>query len=670
MDLDGRRTNSGHRLKFNPDWLNKYPWLQCKEEYSDDGHSFEVMFCSLCKKWDTKGASGSTVWNTVGCGSTRLDVVVKHETSVMHKEAVSLELSGDSNIDNMLRKDSSKEFDALIDAHKVLYFLVEHNLPIYTLYEPLIDLCIRLGATNLPFLSQSDNANYRSNRIVEEFLNCQAEVVQKEVEEKVKEGEVYGMMVDEYTDVSARKHLAMVTRYIDQGSAKLAFLQDVQLPNGSAQTIYTSMKDFLTEETTIPLTNMTSFASDGPSVMVGKKNGVVALLKKDHPNIIDVHCMNHRLQLAVSKAFHRTKETDKIDELLNGVFKYYHYSTVKSGSLDAIQTVLKDMGQLEKGNNLTVKKAVHTRWLSHEKALQTVRQLYIPICRDLENAVAEGRDKRIRESSGIPAGSLLKMMKTHDSIYFVHLLCDVCTSLSSLTRLFERNDVDLSVIEPKVQATINGLQKMKRKDGPYLAKRQSVIDELDINVEGLDVTEAKNKFIDDLTEEMESRLENTEVITNLSALNLSQVPHDSFTFHGDHQVSQLAELFNLDEDDTLFQWNELKDVLRESDKLSDCTPGKILKKLTESKPTLGNMYPNIVKLLKVHETLIISTSAVERVFSKVKLIVTEHRNRLKVPTTNKLLMISINKEKESDMDFEKVVNSFLKKRPRKICQRC
>ena len=124
----------------------------------------------------------------------------------------------------------------------------------------------------------------------------------------------------------------MVTRYIDQGAAKVAFLQDVQLPNGSAQTIYTNMKTVLTEQTSIQLKNMTSFASDGPSVMVGKKNGVVALLKRDHPNVIDIHCMNHRLQLAVSKAFHRIKETDRIDELLRSVFKYYHYSTVKAGS--------------------------------------------------------------------------------------------------------------------------------------------------------------------------------------------------------------------------------------------------------------------------------------------------------------------------------------------------
>ena len=141
-------------------------------------------------------ASGSMVWNTIGCSSTRLDVVVKHETSTMHKEAISLELSdsSDSNLDHMFRKGCSMEFDALIDAQKVMFFLIQHNLPVFTLYEPLIDLYIRLGATNLSFLSKSENANYRSNRTAEEFVTCQAQVVQKEVEEKVNDGEVYGLM--------------------------------------------------------------------------------------------------------------------------------------------------------------------------------------------------------------------------------------------------------------------------------------------------------------------------------------------------------------------------------------------------------------------------------------------------------------------------------------------
>ena len=108
--------------------------------------------------------------------------------------------------------------------------------------------------------------------------------------------------------------------------------------------------------------------------------------------------------------------------------------------------------------------------------------------------------------------------------------------------MFERNDIDLSVIKPKIQATISGLQRMKTRDGPFLAKRKSVVTELEINMGDNEtkVTEAKNKFIDELIQEMENRLGNAEVITNLSALNISQVPPDSLSCHGDHQVSKLA----------------------------------------------------------------------------------------------------------------------------------
>ena len=75
----------------------------------------------------------------------------------------------------------------------------------------------------------------------------------------------------------------------------------------------------------------------------------------------------------------------------------------------------------------------------------------------------------------------------------------------------------------------------------------------------------------------------------------------------------------------------------------------------------------MVKLLKVHWSLIISTAAVERVFSKVKLIVTQHRSRLKVETTNTLLMISLDTEQESDMDFKQLDKMFLKRENRRIC---
>jgi hypothetical protein len=63
----------------------------------------------------------------------------------------------------------------------------------------------------------------------------------------------YGLTVDEYTDVSARKHLVLVCRYICDGVSKIAFLQDIQLSNGEADTIYKAMRGYI-ENTQHPST--------------------------------------------------------------------------------------------------------------------------------------------------------------------------------------------------------------------------------------------------------------------------------------------------------------------------------------------------------------------------------------------------------------------------------
>lgn len=73
--------------------------------------------------------------------------------------------------------------------------------------------------------------------------------------------------------------------------------------------------------------------------MVGKKTGLIAHLKRDNDSVIHLHCLNHRLQLAVSKAFNSITIMNNTDELLTGLFKYYHYSTVRSESLNAIQNL-------------------------------------------------------------------------------------------------------------------------------------------------------------------------------------------------------------------------------------------------------------------------------------------------------------------------------------------
>ena len=60
---------------------------------------------ALCAKSRTlRVLTESTVWTYIGCSSTRLDVVEVNETSVKHKEAISLELRTEANINTAFQR--------------------------------------------------------------------------------------------------------------------------------------------------------------------------------------------------------------------------------------------------------------------------------------------------------------------------------------------------------------------------------------------------------------------------------------------------------------------------------------------------------------------------------------------------------------------------------------
>ena len=56
--------------------------------------------------------------------------------------------------------------------------------------------------------------------------------------------------------------------------------------------------------------------------MMGRQNGVLKKIKYDVPHLIEMHCVAHRLELAILDAF-------KFESILNelkDLYKHYHYS--------------------------------------------------------------------------------------------------------------------------------------------------------------------------------------------------------------------------------------------------------------------------------------------------------------------------------------------------------
>ena len=129
----------------------------------------------------------------------------------------------------------------------------------------------------------------------------------------------------------------------------------------------------------------------------------------------------------------------RFDEHLNTIFYHFANSSVREAALHNVQSMIKEPV-------LCLKKAAFTRWLSHDQAVTTIRKTLKSLLTTLEREVAE--------NDNAVAQGLLHAMKSYNFIASVHLFSDVLPKLTALSLVFQREDVDLTIVQPQVSATI------------------------------------------------------------------------------------------------------------------------------------------------------------------------------------------------------------------------
>ena len=96
--------------------------------------------------------------------------------------------------------------------------------------------------------------------------------------------------------------MTIMARYINSsGDVVTAFIGLVDLPDGKAITINDALHTFLTEKGLVTNT-LNGLSSDGAAVVVGKRGGVATLLKREYPELVNIHCVAHRLALASAQS--------------------------------------------------------------------------------------------------------------------------------------------------------------------------------------------------------------------------------------------------------------------------------------------------------------------------------------------------------------------------------
>ena len=135
------------------------------------------------------------------------------------------------------------------------------------------------------------------------------EAIREDVVEKIRKSRAFGLRTDEVTDISNTVQLITFAKYynVKIGDAKTRFvglsdlLADSDDTSANSQSIFNSLVT-LVGKLQLPLHDLKAFASDGASVMTGKKEGVAARFKNLEAckTLLSIHCICHWLALACS----------------------------------------------------------------------------------------------------------------------------------------------------------------------------------------------------------------------------------------------------------------------------------------------------------------------------------------------------------------------------------
>lgn len=112
----------------------------------------------------------------------------------------------------------------------------------------------------------------------------------------------FSLLVDESTDVSAVKHLAIVVRYLNGEEIVDRFPALIPVPDCTDNNLYKVVTEFF-ENNKIPRKeNLIGYSSDGANNVSGAYHSLGALLEKDIKHLFRIKCICHSWNKCASNA--------------------------------------------------------------------------------------------------------------------------------------------------------------------------------------------------------------------------------------------------------------------------------------------------------------------------------------------------------------------------------
>ncbi|XP_006813468.1 zinc finger protein 862-like [Saccoglossus kowalevskii] len=406
---------------------------------------------------------------------------------------------------------------------------------------------------------------------------------------------------------------------------------------------------------------LVGFGADGAAVNFGQRQGVSAKLRADIPHLVSVHCVAHRLELAIKHALEQCKYFKEIEDFLVNIFKFYKNSPLNWSNLQLA-------GETTNVKVYKPSNVLGTRWIGHhERAIINITKNYSAMFTHLDQVTITGQSIDAKNK----AKGFCRKLQFYRFTKSLYVMMDIYTVLSRLSLMFQKNDSSVETVDTCFQAALSNLRELRENPGPREMEFNNHITIDNDDIKFLDVTcraerggtltqqeydemvnRDKMTLIQNTIDQLEVRFtsfSDNQVLNGCKVINQRNWPIDNvgdLLEYGQIEIQQLITHFqdllirrSCKINDIPLEWRQLKLILRDTAITQPhLTYLDFWQRLLRHMP---EEFVNILTLVKIVLLIPIHTSECERGFSIMGKIKTDWRSSLTTEKLNELLRIKL-----------------------------
>ena len=446
------------------------------------------------------------------------------------------------------------------------------------------------------------------------------------------------VLLDGATDASDQSCVGIYLRYLKGTEMKESYLTLAPLHSETADGYFETIISAL-DELDIPFRKpgwVVGLGTDG-SAPLRCGGGLVEKLQEILPRLLPVHCVAHRLPLAVVDACGGIGLVKKCDRHIRTVFKFYQSSNKRLNELqEGAAPLEQEMVRLKDLNAV--------RWVASERRTLNALTLSWPaLARHLQSVADAGGQV------GHRAQGMLKLMKGFHFLKFCHFLLDFLSLYRPLSEVCQKEIVLITEVNATLGRAYVALETLRHRAGPKEEEFNAGFRDGRLHGIVLERTETSEQWFQAdrervvLTgiEYLQRRFDadRPPQLRNMEVFDTKAWPSGmALASFGNDDILTLARYFELSlppgysEEALLEEWLGLKAMAQN-------LPFSMLCKHALAQ---HRRFPLLSRLLALVVCVPVSTSCCERGFSAMNRIRTEERTKLSNEVINMLMMTAVN----------------------------